>query len=1417
MANRFRAAIKGTSQEILSAGKVTVSQDEPVIEESIVEPKVPENLEQDKVIEPKEQIIEVEVEVEVEEQKIEYPVYGDISFEKVSDFLKQKVNAKIFELRMSKIKDILNALIDYKNSHRPVMLCDSKDNIPYWIAAVKMSLPKKVGATLVFRSYGNDKNPEVTNCLIFIDEEEEKLNTKNYSEEDQAVVVFNFAKGTITRVAFNSRYSELAQVGYMLNDQSFYVFENFVDEFNYTKVGPDIDSCLELFYLINNGIEYMEYNTIESAMSFIDKYAYKDTFKMLLQKMNVVVTRVGFDIEEKTAFILTSTMINMACKLGEEIFYNMVCKFFYSYIQSLLAKTDESRIAGVYKFFNEIKDIKGHDIKHFAKYSLGEENIRKLSSYVSDYDTKYAKFYLSIVLDIIEITNVGAANTNLFEDFISNCADRLVKSNVDLRSIIGDFNGSLEYTASLIGLYYSKLQDNELMRKDAVNYYMDKLQENGTKSIELRNLVFNTPKGKDLIFDEFTIKLKVADKKDEFFWIYSAQVFDSITGFKEKYFSEAIQCYLDLIKDESIYREECLKIIIMASKNQVELGNDMLTAIIEEYENQIPLSVQDKETKAIMVSMSNIKKSRNIVTKNNVAALSEFGIKLEAAENNKDLIALISGGIPELSMVSDNKYREFIEWTIRILLSNKSSRITEVLSYYKRVTDMKPHGSEKFIEHSLSAEKVKQISSSVSKMNAKQVQFYMSIILEYLITSGKHWTTQGAYEEFLNNCVDFLSGQSKELYTVLDFISDAKEYFANILVRYYANLNSNSAEAIKFLLERGKKNGEEWVNQVRVYISSSSKGFDMLLDEFKMLFDGTKDKTEFFWHYNEAVFNKINKYKNEYFSAAFEYYMKNIEGTERYTDECMNILELVADEEVTLNSTVLSAIIKEYEATIPLKFPSQQTLSIIEEIEAIKEKNRVLVVPNIGEILRLGISVETLQDSEELIALLKDTSVKLSGLATVRYSEYLTWCLPNIFNKISVLENAIEIKNVFYLDEYKDIFGGIYNDLLMAQIRSGKISASKNELISILKDMNLEVNELSSIILSFYNKQKEQGEIKESVGLFVDIIDSKSAEQAVEMRKYISSLPSGNDILFEEYLSNLNVASNVQKFFWRYVKNVFEELPLYKEAYFVDAVSRYLDCIEGTQDYSKACYEILGMMKDGDLELGESIERRILTGCEMMLSLSKSYESQEELIKEMEDVKAKRNIKTSPDMVALVRFATEFEKIKDLDAMHKLLNTTNLYLENMDITKYEEFLDYFLPRAAMSVNSWTLHAVIKKVFCVEKRKALFFTKYVAILADNIEQDKMLGAKIFAEFIIYFFNAREQHGEDLYVQVKTTLVNILYRLQANTMKDINNSLKAEISGMRNKEMIIKDWDQMYSKVAPAGKTETGFFGKLFDRK
>ena len=170
---------------------------------------------------------------------------------------------------------------------------------------------------------------------------------------------------------------------------------------------------------------------------------------------------------------------------------------------------------------------------------------------------------------------------------------------------------------------------------------------------------------------------------------------------------------------------------------------------------------------------------------------------------------------------------------------------------------MKEQGSEMYVEYALSTDRVIQLKEYLSKMNTKQVQFYMSIILEHLINNRSRWDNQGLYEGFINNCVDYLSEHSKELYTVMELITPAKEFFAHVLVRYYMNLKNNSSEAVKFFMNKSKANGEEWTDEVRLYIGEAENGLELLLDEFKILFDKVEEKTEFFWSYSRMVFNRI--------------------------------------------------------------------------------------------------------------------------------------------------------------------------------------------------------------------------------------------------------------------------------------------------------------------------------------------------------------------------------------------------------------------------------------------------------------------------------------------------------------------------------------------------------------------------------
>lgn len=1416
MTNRFRAAIRVTDGKILPGGKMEKLKEDNMLEkeESQAREMEPKEVEGEENLKSEERLNEF-----LEDKayrKIEYVLEADIPFDNICDFLRQSINKDIFELRIIKLKHIINALIKYKDSHKPVMLCDNKANIPYWISAVKEAFPRKIWDSIIFRRNESKEKHQWESCTIFIDDEEESVNSESYSEEKSAEV-FNFIKGSSTSIKLDSKYSELVLVGYMLDEQVLKKVKNFLQDFNYNKLDTDIDSCMQLFYFLQNGTKNMDYYSIEKAMNFVDKYADSNACSIILEKMEPVITSSVYSIDQETAFVIICTMLNAAKKITDSAAYNVIYKFFYNYLHSLLMITEDNNFTHIYKFYNDFKSLSYDNNKGFYEYSLSNENISTLGGYICEADSKYAKFYLSVMLDAVKVCDIDFSHNGVLQDFMAECAEKLVKDNVDIKTIVLEAGDNINYISSLLALYYTKAEENKSTRNKALKLYMDIIEQNGERANEIRNIVFRLPKGKDIIFDEFIFKLAQSKKKEDFFWEYCTQVFENIRGFNESYFSEILQGYLNLIKETAVYKDECIKIIDKTVKNEIEPSNNILQPIIEDFENSIPLSFNNKQLKLLVLNLSQVKNMRNIKTSTNISRLVEYGVSLETVNSNAEFMKLINENLPEINNISDTKYKEFLEWTIGILIANKYIQIADILNYYKKVTAMKENGFDSFVEYSFSMEKINSMSVVLDSMKPKQIQFYMLVLIEYLIRKNYHWKADGAYEKLLSSCVNSLSAQGKEIYKVLDSIEENREFFANILVTHFSSMKENHMEGVSFFIEKSSKNGEDWTSDIRLYISNSRNGYQFLINEFKGLLDRTDNKAQFFWKYYSTVFEAVSDYKSSYFSEAFCYYLQSVEGTERYTEECINILEFIADDKVTLSSKLLGQVIKEYEGTIPLLYPTTEAMSVIEEIEGMKVRNKIIIEPNVAEIIRLGIAIQSNEDSKMLIEVLKNTKVRLNEVSAARYEEYLNWCLPYVFSRINILENANMIKRVFYIDKNKFIFNKIYNTLLMILIHSGTLAAGKNDLVVLLKEMKFGFDELSSIVLSYYVNQKEKGSTDSSIGLFIDLIDGENLEKALEFRKYMSSLQLGNEVLFEEYKYNLNIAANTQRFFWNYLKNVFNQLPTYKLQYFEQAIGSFLDCMEGTQDYPKACNDLLAVMNSVETSVNKTIETRILSGCELQLSLTKTYESQQDLIKEIQNIKLKRGINTSPNMVGLVKFANDFEKIKDINVMNKLLNGTELQLDSMDITKYEELLDFFLPNALLSVNSWQQHAVIKKAFCTERRSALFFTKYLGVLADNVENERMLGSKIFAEFVIYFLITREQYDDDLYVQVKTLLANILYRMSGPMLKDINNSVITETSDMKNIDIVSGGWENIYSKAISSGKQESGIFAKIFDRK
>jgi hypothetical protein len=387
--------------------------------------------------------------------------------------------------------------------------------------------------------------------------------------------------------------------------------------------------------------------------------------------------------------------------------------------------------------------------------------------------------------------------------------------------------------------------------------------------------------------------------------------------------------------------------------------------------------------------------------------------------------------------------------------------------------------------------------------------------------------------------------------------------------------------------------------------------------------------------------------------------------------------------------------------------------------------------------------------------------------------------------------------------------------LLLDKILTQRLLIPKQKLKTILNKVEVGEEKLCNLIMIYFNEAKDES-ISNAIQILKIALFNKNEEYVLKFRSMLSEQKNGKELLFEEYLGDLRNSTNKTEFFWMYFKSTLIRIDNYKKEYYIKCVKEYLKTIEGSSSYSNACNDLLVLVIQPEIELGNKLDTQIVEGCERLISINKTYEEQEILIKNLENIKQNKNIETKPDRISLLKFIKEFNKVDSKEDIRKLLQESYAKFQGIDILEYENVLENFLTKALTSVNDWNTHAIIKKIFCDDKRKALFFAKYVEIIVDNINQNSEF-TKIFSDFIVYIFNASStdnENDEETYIQVRTNITNSLYRLDSDQLKEINALLLSSLSGMRNKENIQNQWNKIYSKFESQIKNESkGFFGKF----
>jgi len=418
-----------------------------------------------------------------------------------------------------------------------------------------------------------------------------------------------------------------------------------------------------------------------------------------------------------------------------------------------------------------------------------------------------------------------------------------------------------------------------------------------------------------------------------------------------------------------------------------------------------------------------------------------------------------------------------------------------------------------------------------------------------------------------------------------------------------------------------------------------------------------------------------------------------------------------------------------------------------------------------------------------------------------------------------MMEQVDLLNKTFCVSEFKDTYTTLYHAVIVNLLVSETENLSREQLKNLIVKHGGELEIAAQLMILYYSKGESPEDKKEAVSLFVKLVnDSKSFnlnKTALEILKYFSGIDKGNELIFQEYKYKLEVEKNKVQFFtayWTALGNGFEG---YKKKYYGKALESYLVLIKDKNNYSSVCYQLLEGFKEKDFEVSQEVIQEIVVASEKMIQIGSPTLEQNEIIFNVSQAKEKWGILISPDILSCINLGSMLDGLKDPEEIKKVVYESNIDLRNMDYTRYEEWLFWCLPNVKHIATTWKIHGAIVKAFCSDNLKNIFFTTYIGSLGEELSKNDTKWIQIFGEFMLYFMSNKNKLGEEVYIQARSNVVNVLSRCTNSQVVELDEVIITGYMEMIDRQEVAIEWINLQKKFTPS-KQEKGFFSSFFKK-
>lgn len=347
------------------------------------------------------------------------------------------------------------------------------------------------------------------------------------------------------------------------------------------------------------------------------------------------------------------------------------------------------------------------------------------------------------------------------------------------------------------------------------------------------------------------------------------------------------------------------------------------------------------------------------------------------------------------------------------------------------------------------------------------------------------------------------------------------------------------------------------------------------------------------------------------------------------------------------------------------------------------------------------------------------------------------------------------------------------------------LSTDKSNHDQIFGVIGGNVDYLSHVSLLIYNILLQRGKAEDFISSFSRCISEKSPEFSVDARDSIYEIDINTSLLFEEFIFNLRQSSNKPECFWSSFRYGQGEIPGYFKKYVSEAIKAYLPLLSG-EHLPVECKKLIRFILDRDIEADKETLRYIIKEYENILKLTEPSEEEYGLIRDIDKIKNKMYISTTPDITGIITFAMWVSN----PGMGHRLSLKEVLEECPDFRKmdnrYIEFLSWCIPHIIEYAEVSDDHKQIVDRFCREGDEEGFFSLYLDIIEKRCLQNKSSGYSKVLNFLLSYY---------YYI-----LPGYVYMGEENLIENMNQKISELLEGeyIRNINDLDKDLTYEFQK-------------------